>query len=78
MALSLDTDAFLKAFVRMTVRRGWTQEMLSDNGTNFVRASRELLDLVSAIDQDKIQRMTSYKGVNWKWNPPAVPHFGSL
>ena len=67
MALSLDTDAFLNAFVRMTVWRGWTQQMLSDNGTNFVWALRELRDLVSAIDQDKIQQMTSNnKGVSWK------------
>jgi len=37
---------------------------------------RELQDLVSAIDQDKIQLMTSSKGVSWKWNPPTAPHFG--
>ena len=51
MASSLvDTDAFLNAIVRMTARRGWPQQMLSDNGTNFVSASRELRDLVFAID----------------------------
>ena len=33
-------------------------------------------DLVSAMDQDKIQRMTSNKGVSRKWNPPAASHFG--
>ena len=22
--------------------------------------------------------MTSNKGVSWKWNPPAVPHFGGV
>ena len=49
--------------------------MLSDNGTNFVSSSRELRDLVSAINQNKIQRMTSNKGVTWKRNPPAAPHF---
>ena len=42
MASSLDTDAFLNAFVRMTARGGWPQQMLSDNGTNFLSASREL------------------------------------
>ena len=78
MASSLDTDAFLNAFVRMTARRGWPQQMLSDNGTNFVSTSSEPRDLVSAIDQDKIQRMTSNKGVSWKWNPPAAPHFGGV
>ena len=62
----------------MNARRGWPQQLLSDNGTNFVSASRELRDLVSAIPQDKIQRMTSNKGVSWKWNPPAAPHFGGV
>ena len=78
MTSSLDTDAFLNAFVRMTARRGWLRQKLSDNGTNFVSVSRELRDLVSAMDQDKIQRMTSNKGVNWKWNQPAAPHFGGV
>ena len=78
MASSLDTDAFLDTFDRMTARRGWPQKMLSDNGTNFVSASRELRDLVSAIDQDKVQRMTSYKKVSWRWNPLAAPHFGGV
>ena len=78
LASSLDTDAFLNAFVRMTARRGWPQQMLSDNGTNFVGASNELKDLVSTIDQDKMQRMTSNKGVTWKWNPPDGPHFGGV
>ena len=30
------------------------------------------------MDQDKIQRMTSNKGVSWKWNQPAAPHFGGV
>ena len=42
MASSLDTEAFLSAFVRMTAPRGWPQQILSDNRTNFVSTSREL------------------------------------
>ena len=42
MASFLDTDAFLNAFVRMTVPRQWPQQLLSDNGMNFVSALREL------------------------------------
>ncbi|PFX26254.1 hypothetical protein AWC38_SpisGene9058 [Stylophora pistillata] len=78
LASSLDTDALLNAFVRMAGRKGWPQQMLSDNGRNFVGASNELKDLVTAIDQDKVQRMTSNKGVTWKWNPPDGPHFGGV
>ena len=62
----------------MAGRRGWPQQKLSDNGTNFVGASNELENLVSAIDQDKVQRVTSNKGVMWKWNPPDGPHFGGV
>ena len=42
MASFLDTDAFLNAFVRMTALRQWPQQLLSDNGMNFVSALREL------------------------------------
>ena len=52
--------------------------MLIDSGTKFVSASRELQGVVSAMDQDKIQWMTSNKGVSWKWNQPAAPHFGGV
>lgn len=33
---------------------------------------------MSAIDQDKVQRITSNKGVTWNWNPPTAPHFGRV
>ena len=38
MAYGLDTDSFLNAFNRMANRRGLPEEMISDNGTNFVGA----------------------------------------
>ena len=71
LASSLDTGAFLNAFIWMTARRGWPKQMLSDNGTNFVSLSREIKELVSAIDQDKVQWMTSNKGVTLNWNSQA-------
>ena len=78
MAWSLDTDGFLNALTRMVARRGWPRDMLSDNGTNFIGGFKEINQLVKQIDQDKIQRMTSNKGINWHWNPPAAPHFGGV
>lgn len=78
MATSLETDAFLNAIVRMTARKGWPTKMLSDNGTNFVGTEKEIRELVSQLDHDQLQRMTSSHGVTWHWNPPQGPHFGGV
>ena len=78
MATSLETDAFLNAFMRMTARKGWPTKMLSDNGTNFVGVEKEIRELISELDHDQLQRMTSSHGVTWHWNPPQGPHFGGV
>ena len=49
MSYSLDTDSFINAFTRMTSRRGTPTYVISDNGTNFVGAERELRELVEAL-----------------------------
>ena len=56
MACGLDTDSFLRAFLRFIARRGRPSEIISDNGNNFVGASRELRKLVGALDQEVIKR----------------------
>ena len=78
MAWSLDTDGFLNALTRVVARRGWPRDMLSDNGTNFIGGCKEINRLVKEINRDKVQKMTSNKGINWHWNPPAAPHFGGV
>ena len=30
------------------------------------------------MDKDKIQRMTTNKGIKWKFNPPGGSHFGGV
>ena len=78
MAYGLDTNSFLNAFYRMTARRGFPTQVISDNGTNFVGAERELRELVNALDEKKIQKSTVNRGVIWKFNPPLAPHFNGL
>lgn len=78
MATSLDTGSFMNAFTRMTARRGWPKIMVSDNGSNFVAADREIRELVAELDQEQIRRTTANKGVEWYWNPPAAPHFSGV
>ena len=78
MATSPETDTFLSTFVRMTARRGWPTKMLSDNGSNFVGAKKEIRELVGKRDHDQVQHMTSNQGVTWYWNPPSASHFGGV
>ena len=52
--------------------------MLSDNGSNFMGAEKEIKELVGKLDHNQVQRMTSNQGVNWYWNPPSAPHFGGV
>ncbi|XP_015765556.1 PREDICTED: uncharacterized protein LOC107344425 [Acropora digitifera] len=78
LAFGLDTDAFLNTFYRMVNRRGLPQEVVSDNGGNFVGAEKEQRELAKNLDEDKIQRSVANKGIRWHFNPPLAPHFGGV
>ena len=64
----------------MTARRGTPTYVVSDNGTNFVGAERELRELLEKFDQDKIINATTrpHHCIEWKFNPPSAPHFGGV
>ena len=62
----------------MTSRRGYPLTIVSDRGTNFIGADRELRELVDGLDQNRIQDQTVDKGVKWLFNPPLAPHFGGV
>ena len=77
MAFSLDCDSFLNAFYRMSSRRGVPMEIISDNGSNFVAADRELKELL-VDNQTKFSHSLNEKSIKWTFNPPAAPHFGGV
>lgn len=67
IAFGLDTDSFLNAFTGKTSRRGVPKEMIGNCGTNFVGAVSELKELISKLDQKKIQQDTAYQAVKWNF-----------
>ena len=75
MAYGLDVDSFVNALSRMINRRGIPEEMLSDNGTNFVAANKELCELYK---DPKTKSAVADKGIKWTFNPPYAPHFGGV
>ena len=63
----------------MVNQLGLPEEMLSDNGTNFVGVNKELRELVKQMTKDsKVNESLIKQGVKWTFNPPYAPHFGSV
>ncbi|XP_075150843.1 uncharacterized protein LOC142224951 [Haematobia irritans] len=62
-------------------RRGCPWEAFSDNGTNFVGASREIeRNFRSFIREncDQVCASLGFQGVTWRFIPAGAPHMGGL
>ena len=61
---------------------GHCATILSDNGTNFVGANRELKELHLLLQsddhQEKVQTFLTDRQIQWSFNRPNSPHFGGL
>lgn len=69
VATSLDTDFYINALRRFIVRRGSVKRIRSDNGTNFIRAERDLTRSKQEWNQFQIQSEMLHINVDWKFNP---------
>lgn len=78
----LTTEAFMAAFRRFISRRGKCLQIYSDNSSNFVGASGELLRLNNFLQsqstQQKLADSASIMETDWHFIPPGSPHFGGL
>ncbi|XP_062533985.1 uncharacterized protein LOC134203005 [Armigeres subalbatus] len=63
------------AIRRFIAIRGAPQEIYSDNGSNFVGASRELQ---TQINNGDLANTFTNCYTKWKFNPPAAPHMGGV
>ncbi|XP_039275967.1 uncharacterized protein LOC120349603 [Nilaparvata lugens] len=78
----LSTPMFLSAFRRFLSRRGPCRVIYSDNGTNFVGAHAQLVQLAKLLDSSEFQNtitneLADYR-VDWKFIPAASPNFGGI
>lgn len=81
IVIDLSSAAFIAAFRRFIARRGMTQNMYSDCGTNFVGAGRTVTRSITECNQkwsDEVQKELSVYHTNWHFNPPGSPHFSGL
>lgn len=81
LVTAMTADAFIAAYRRMAARRGIVKHFHSDNGTNFVRANKNLTHL-SEIEAEefmlKIQNELAKNGTIWHFSPAGAPHFNGL
>ncbi|XP_063358825.1 uncharacterized protein LOC134648265 [Cydia amplana] len=69
---SLSANSAIMSIRRFTARRGLPNKILSDNGTSFVGANRQLCEFYS----DAVQDFAANKHIEWCFIPPASPFMG--
>ena len=74
----LDSDSCLNAIARFIARRGKPRTIISDNGTNFVGANKEMRAYIAEWNEQAIEERLLQEEITWKFNPPAAPHFGGV
>ena len=74
MATDCSTMEFLQALRRFIAVRGQPAQFLSDNGTQFVGAERELCEMVRGWSERELKDFCAEKRVVWKFVTPGAPH----
>ncbi|GBP82294.1 hypothetical protein EVAR_86648_1 [Eumeta japonica] len=74
LAESLSSDSMILALRRFIARRGTPRVMYSDNGTNFVGANKELMNIQEV--HEKMKKEADVRTITWKFIPPGAPNMG--
>lgn len=76
----LTTESFLATLRRFTARRGCPKNIYSDNGSNFVGATKELQCLFEQLEScnEEISNNLSKDMIVWHFIPARTPNFGGI
>ena len=75
---SLDTDSYINALRRFISRRGTPQSIYSDNGTNLVKANKELKTSIQEWNKNKLQEWSKQQNIDWTFQTPLASHHGGV
>lgn len=70
----LSTDAFINSLRCFIAIRGNVNKLYSDQGTNFVCAKREFVELMKGMNEEPVKEL----GCTFSMNPPASSHMGGV
>lgn len=74
---TMSTESCKMAIRRFIAIRGAPLEIYTDNGTNFLGASRELSEEVKSRNNELGETFTN-TNTKWMFNPPSAPHMGGV
>ena len=74
MVVDLTTMEFLQVLRRFLAIRRRPEVILSDNGSQFVGAERELHQIVGDINEEEVKEFCGEKWMQWKYITPGAPH----
>ena len=82
LSVDLSTEAFVKCLKRFFSRRGMCKNLYCDNGTNFVGAKNELVEVNRMLKdsnfQNNVTDFLSNISIDWHFIPPHAPNFGGV
>ena len=74
LAVDCTTMEFLQVLRRFYSIRGQPAQLLSDNGTQFVGAARELREMIQGWNDCELKDFCAERGTEWKFTTPSAPH----
>ncbi|XP_017484250.1 PREDICTED: uncharacterized protein LOC108372938 [Rhagoletis zephyria] len=79
LASNLSSETFISVIKRFASRRGYCRTYVSDNGTNFVGAEKDLRTVFQqAMNDPNLQHFFANSSIDWQFNPPSGPHMGGF
>ena len=72
------TESFLMAFIRMTSAKSTPRFILSDNAAEFVRADKEIQEVMQLISSEEVRKQLGEQGIEWRFTPARSPQHNGL
>ena len=73
IAPDYSTDKFMMVLRRFVSLRGYPSKMYSDNGSQLVAASNELINVTKHWDKKELEAFRVIEGFEWKFTPADPP-----
>ena len=72
------TESFLMAYIRMTSVKSTPCFILSDYTAEFVRADKEIQEVMELISSEEVRKQLGEQGIEWRFVPARSPQHSGL